>query len=65
MPVMGKSKEEVLAEFRATEILEAARRVFAEKGFHDATIDDVAESGSGRYGGRENPSLHRLEGQLL
>ncbi len=44
MPVMGKSKEEVLAEFRSTEILEAARKVFAGKGFHDATIDDVAEA---------------------
>jgi AcrR family transcriptional regulator len=42
MPVMGKSKKEALTEFRTAEILEAARKVFAEKGFHDATIDDVA-----------------------
>lgn len=42
MPVMGKSKKEVVAEFRTAEILEAARKVFAEKGFHEATVDDIA-----------------------
>ena len=43
MPVLGKSKKEVVTEFRTAELLEAARRVFAEKGFHEATVDDVAE----------------------
>jgi AcrR family transcriptional regulator len=32
----------VITEFRTTEILEAARKVFAEKGFHEATVDDIA-----------------------
>jgi AcrR family transcriptional regulator len=44
MPVLGKTKKEVLAEFRSSEIIEAAKRVFAEKGFNDATVDDVAEA---------------------
>jgi AcrR family transcriptional regulator len=43
MPVLGKSKKEVVTEFRTAELLEAARRVFAQKGFHEATVDDVAE----------------------
>jgi TetR/AcrR family fatty acid metabolism transcriptional regulator len=43
MPVLGKSKKDVLTEFRTAELLEAARRVFAEKGFHEATVDEVAE----------------------
>ncbi len=44
MPVLGKTKKEVLAEFRSSEIIEAAKRIFAEKGFNDATVDDVAEA---------------------
>ncbi|HLY61776.1 MAG TPA: TetR/AcrR family transcriptional regulator [Terriglobia bacterium] len=44
MPVLGKTKQEVLTEFRTAEILEAARRVFAERGFHEATVDDIAEA---------------------
>ena len=42
MAVAGKSKKDVLLEFRTTEILDAARHVFAEKGFNDATIDQIA-----------------------
>ena len=38
-----KTKHEVVCEFRCSEILEAARRVFARKGF-GATVDDIAEA---------------------
>jgi AcrR family transcriptional regulator len=44
MAILGKSKKDVLSEFRATEILESARRVFAAKGFHEATVDEIAEA---------------------
>jgi AcrR family transcriptional regulator len=42
MPVLGRTRKEVLKEFRTAELLEAARRVFAKKGFHAATVDDIA-----------------------
>src|SRR6058998_2187979 len=42
MTVMVKSKKDVVTEFRTAGILEAARKVFARKGFHDATVDDIA-----------------------
>jgi AcrR family transcriptional regulator len=42
MPANVKTKKEVVTEFRTAEILAAAHRVFAEKGFHGATIDEVA-----------------------
>jgi AcrR family transcriptional regulator len=42
MPVLGKTRKEVIKEFRTAELLEAARRVFAEKGFHSATVEDIA-----------------------
>lgn len=44
MPVLGKTKKDVVAEFRCSEILEAARAVFAGKGFDNATVDDIAEA---------------------
>lgn len=44
MPVMGRTKKEVLSEFRTTEILEAARRMFALRGFHESTVDEIAET---------------------
>jgi AcrR family transcriptional regulator len=44
MPVLGRTRKEVLTEFRMAELLEAARRVFAEKGFHDSTVDAIAEA---------------------
>jgi AcrR family transcriptional regulator len=37
-----KTKQELVSEFRCTEILEAARKVFAKKGFVDATMDEIA-----------------------
>lgn len=42
MPVLGKTRKDVIKEFRTAELLEAARRVFAKKGFHAATVDDIA-----------------------
>lgn len=44
MPVLGRTRKEVLTEFRMAELLEAARRVFAERGFHQATVDAIAEA---------------------
>jgi AcrR family transcriptional regulator len=44
MPVLGKTKKDVVSEFRCSEILCAARGVFAEKGFNSATMDDIAEA---------------------
>jgi AcrR family transcriptional regulator len=40
---VSKTKQEVVTEFRCTEILDAARKVFAEKGFSETTMDQVAE----------------------
>lgn len=40
--VGGKTKQEVISEFRKDEILSAARTVFATRGFNDATVDDIA-----------------------
>jgi AcrR family transcriptional regulator len=37
-----RTKKTVLQEFRTTELLAAARTVFSRKGFHAATIDDIA-----------------------
>ena len=39
-----KSKHDVVCEFRCGEILEAARKVFARKGFENATMDEIAEA---------------------
>ena len=44
MPLRGKTKKDVLVEFRHAEILEAARRVFAQKGFEEASVDAIAHS---------------------
>jgi AcrR family transcriptional regulator len=44
MPVLGKTKKDIVSEFRCSEILSAARGVFAEKGFNSATMDDIAEA---------------------
>jgi AcrR family transcriptional regulator len=37
-----KTKKDVVTEFRTSGILEAARKVFAKKGFSEATVDDIA-----------------------
>jgi len=44
MPVLGRTKKEVLSEFRRNELLTAARKFFGKKGFHDASIDEIAEA---------------------
>ena len=43
MPVLGRTKKDVLSEFRKSELLIAARAVFGKKGFHDASIEEIAE----------------------
>jgi len=42
MALAGKTKHEVVSEFRCAEILSAARAVFATKGFSESTVDDIA-----------------------
>ncbi|HEV2247705.1 MAG TPA: TetR/AcrR family transcriptional regulator [Terriglobia bacterium] len=42
MPVLGKTRKDVIKEFRTAELLEAARRLFAEQGFHATTVEDIA-----------------------
>jgi AcrR family transcriptional regulator len=44
MPVKGRTKREVVAEFRHEEILEAARRVFGEKGFRETAVEQIAQA---------------------
>ncbi len=39
-----RTKRDVLAEFRHGEILVAARKVFAEKGFAGASVDEIAQA---------------------
>jgi AcrR family transcriptional regulator len=41
---MAPSKKQIITEFRTAGILEAARRVFGEKGYERATIDDIARA---------------------
>jgi AcrR family transcriptional regulator len=40
----GKTREQVLRDFRTDQILEAARRVIGEVGFAEASIDRIAEA---------------------
>src|SRR5437773_11873021 len=42
MTTTFRTKKDVVTEFRTTGILEAARKVFAKKGFSNATVDDIA-----------------------
>jgi AcrR family transcriptional regulator len=39
-----RTKQEVVSEFRCGEILAAARKIFARKGFRGATVDEIAEA---------------------
>ncbi len=41
---MPRTRKEVLTEFRTAEILQAAHHVFAEKGYDEATISDIASA---------------------
>lgn len=42
MSTIVKTKKDVVTEFRTSGILEAARKVFAKKGFNNATVEDIA-----------------------
>jgi AcrR family transcriptional regulator len=42
MSLEGKTKQEIVSEFRCAGILAAARSVFATRGFSDATVDEIA-----------------------
>jgi AcrR family transcriptional regulator len=44
MPVAGRTRKDVVTEFREAEILEAARQVFARRGFADASMEDIAQA---------------------
>jgi AcrR family transcriptional regulator len=44
MPYQGRTKDEVVSEFRRGQILDAAHAVFAGKGFREATVCDIAEA---------------------
>lgn len=40
---MSRTKQDVVTEFRCSEILEAARKTFADQGFNATTMDAIAE----------------------
>jgi AcrR family transcriptional regulator len=42
-PVAGKTRKDVVTEFREAEILQAARQVFARRGFADASMEEIAQ----------------------
>ena len=44
MAILGRSKKEVLLEFRTSEILAAAQVVFARHGYGAATVDEIADA---------------------
>ena len=44
MPVKGRTKQDVLLEFRRAEILDAARKVCAARGYHEMTVDEIAQA---------------------
>ncbi|HYK87844.1 MAG TPA: TetR/AcrR family transcriptional regulator [Acidobacteriota bacterium] len=44
MTFRGRTKKDVVAEFRHAEILDAARKVFADKGFNEASVDEIAHT---------------------
>jgi len=44
MPVAGRTRKDVVTEFREAEILEAARHVFARRGFAEASMEEIAQS---------------------
>jgi TetR/AcrR family transcriptional regulator, fatty acid metabolism regulator protein len=43
MPLNGKTRHEVLAEFRNAEILEAAHKIFAQRGFSGTSVEAIAQ----------------------
>jgi AcrR family transcriptional regulator len=42
MRAAAKTRHDVLSEFRCGQILSAARKVFSEKGYQEATMDEIA-----------------------
>lgn len=44
MVLRGKTKQEALSEFRSAEILQAAQKVFAQKGFSQTTVEEIAQA---------------------
>ena len=47
-----RTKQEVVAEFRWSEILDAARTVFSKRGFNDVTVYEIAaDAGQASFGG--------------
>ena len=40
--MQGRTKQQVVSEFRSAEILNAARKVFSKRGFNDVTVDEIA-----------------------
>ena len=44
MPVAGKTRKDVVTEFREAEILQAARQVFARRGFAEASMEEIAQA---------------------
>lgn len=43
MPFKGKTKHDIVTEFRNAEILEAARKIFAQNGFSGASVEAIAQ----------------------
>lgn len=43
MAILGKTKREVVTEFRMAELVAAARKVFSQRGFQNATMDEIAK----------------------
>jgi AcrR family transcriptional regulator len=41
---MARTKQDVVNEFRSSEIVMAARKVFAKKGYRDTTVDEIADT---------------------
>jgi AcrR family transcriptional regulator len=44
MPIAGRTRKDVVTEFREAEILQAARKVFARQGFAAASMDEIAQA---------------------
>jgi AcrR family transcriptional regulator len=44
MPLKGKTKHDVVTEFRNAEILEAAHKVFAQNGFTGTSVEAIAQA---------------------
>ncbi len=43
MPLKGKTKQDIVTEFRNAEILDAARKVFAKNGFSGTSVEAIAQ----------------------